>query len=287
MNQQKKPGKQSSFLAGKGFYVVLLICIVAVGISGYVLFFGLDSGSDDTQQQNSGLNWIEPEATTNPARIVPPAPLSSPAPSSANATPPPSVESPAVTPPQAPDAPDLLNTLDEKRAQAASPTELPAPPKKEPAPTTPPPASSAPPADKATSFFWPVNGDVAVPHSLEELLFNETMGDWRTHAGIDIEATGGASVCAAADGTVISILDDPFWGTSVVLEHTGGLTSTYGNLQPDVSVTLDAQVKAGDIIGNVGKSASAEFDQTPHLHFEMAKNGVLVDPAALLPKKAE
>lgn len=279
MNKGKN--RISEFFAGKGFYVVLFVCLAAVGISGYVLFFGLGNGNKAENDPDSSLNWVAPEVTSNPARVVTPAPQAT-TPSAITAAP--SSAAPSMAPTERPaDAPEVLGVAENMTAPVV-------PPKTEPAPSTPKPEATPKPAEtkKPSSpgtFYWPVSGSIVEPFSIDELIKSSTMGDWRTHAGIDIETIDGASVCAVADGTVLSIEDDPAWGVTVVVEHNGGLTSSYSNLLPGVVVTVGQKLNAGDIIGAVGASASSEIAQDSHLHFEMQKDGAAIDPATLLPQK--
>ena len=65
----------------------------------------------------------------------------------------------------------------------------------------------------------------------------------------------------------------------VVIEHSDGYTTTYASLQEEVPVAVGAAVESGDIIGYVGSTATAENSMGPHLHFSVAKNGEVIDPA--------
>ena len=55
----------------------------------------------------------------------------------------------------------------------------------------------------------PLNGQVVEAFSVDQLVYSETLGDWRTHDGVDIAAAQGTSVLAASSGTVVSVTDDP------------------------------------------------------------------------------
>ena len=123
----------------------------------------------------------------------------------------------------------------------------------------------------------PLRGEVLTAFSMEELIYSPTMGDWRTHDGIDIAAKAGTTVLAASSGTVRSVTDDTLMGTTVVLEHEGGYETTYANLQSKPTVETGDSVSAGQIIGAVGTTAAAESGQ-PHLHFAVTKDGKAVDP---------
>ena len=98
----------------------------------------------------------------------------------------------------------------------------------------------------------PLRGEVLTAFSMEELIYSPTMGDWRTHDGIDIAAKAGTTVLAASSGTVRSVTDDALMGTTVVLEHEGGYETTYANLQSKPTVETGDSVSAGQIIGAVG-----------------------------------
>ena len=127
----------------------------------------------------------------------------------------------------------------------------------------------------------PLRGKTIAAFSADVLFYNETLEDWRTHSGMDIAAEEGTPVCAACDGTVLSVTDDPLMGVTVVLEHAGGFTSTYACLSEEVYVSAGDEVLAGENIGAVGSTAAAESPE-PHLHFSVSKDGKVVDPALYL-----
>lgn len=107
-----------------------------------------------------------------------------------------------------------------------------------PAPTIPVPATPVPtpemtpepeiPAEDAAEtaaqdkYVWPVDGAVLRPYAMTALTYDETMSDWRTHDGIDIEAKYGAVVSAMASGTVTKVYYDDLYGTTVVTSGRTG-----------------------------------------------------------------
>jgi murein DD-endopeptidase MepM/ murein hydrolase activator NlpD len=113
--------------------------------------------------------------------------------------------------------------------------------------------------------------NIETPHSMETLVYDRTMMDWRTHKGIDIASEMGAKVFAAATGTVEKIYDDQMMGTTVILYHGGGLRSIYRNLASTPAVSAGALVDMGDVVGAVGDTAIAEAGEVTHLHFEMTE----------------
>ena len=128
----------------------------------------------------------------------------------------------------------------------------------------------------------PLNGETVAAFSMNELVYSETLADWRTHDGIDIKAPAGTQVLAACSGTVISVADDDLMGTTVVISHDGGYETTYSNLQSVPTVSPEQYVSAGQVIGAVGETSLAEAAVTPHLHFSVSKDGEAVDPQEFL-----
>ncbi len=244
-NNNKKGGlsRLGDFLAGKGFYIVLFLCVAAIGVSGYFL---LADSMGPTQ------------SVANPTQVVvtPPPAL------------PPVTQEPAPTPTPVPVTP--------APTQTATPTQVPTP--------TPTPTPTPVPTPAALVFTWPVKGEVLAAHSVETLAYDETMGDWRTHAGMDIAATLGTQVVAAAQGTVIDVSFDELMGATVTVEHQDGLESKYCNLAAKPTVAVGDEVETGSVIGSVGATAAAEGARASHLHFELSKDGAAVDPLDYLPE---
>lgn len=72
-------------------------------------------------------------------------------------------------------------------------------------------------------------------------------------------------------------------GTTVVVDHGGGLTSSYSNLAATPTVSTGDKVSRGTPLGSVGGTAMAESALEAHLHLEMAQNDISVDPISYLP----
>lgn len=129
-------------------------------------------------------------------------------------------------------------------------------------------------------FVSPAVGLVTKEHDMDVLVYFSTTDDWRVHCGIDISCAVGDAVMAAADGVVKSIEEDPLFGTTVSISHSGGAVSIYSNLSKELAegLIVGAEVKCGDTIGCVGESATLELTEEPHLHFEMMVGDEFVDP---------
>lgn len=128
----------------------------------------------------------------------------------------------------------------------------------------------------------PLKGEVVAAFSMDALVYDPTLEDWRTHDGVDISADLGTTVLAACSGTVAAVTDDALMGTTVTIDHDGGYQTTYSNLQARPTVEAGDSVSAGQIIGAVGDTAAAEAAQRPHLHFSVTKDGDAVDPDGFL-----
>ena len=128
------------------------------------------------------------------------------------------------------------------------------------------------------SFSYPVKGKIVKDFSGDELVFFETLKDWRTHNGVDISASEGTEVLAAADGTVEKISDKGMYGKTIVILHRDNISTVYSNLNDEVDVEEGNNVLSGTKIGKVGNSATAEALDEPHLHFEVCKNEEYLDP---------
>ena len=135
---------------------------------------------------------------------------------------------------------------------------------------------------KPLEFVYPVEGEILKSFAMENLVFSETLQEWVVHKGIDIKAPRTTIVKAAEEGTVKSIKNDPRYGLTVIIEHREGYKTIYSNLLTTEFVTEGEEVTKGQSIGTVGNSAAFEIADEPHLHFEMLKDDVTVDPTVYL-----
>lgn len=260
MKKRSLWSKVGGFLLGKGFYMVLLLCVMAIGGSGYYLY----------SLAHTGL-------------VTPPQTVSAPA----------EVEVETVKPVQPTEAPagnrqrvreeitQILPTEAPTQTPTQAPTQAPTAPPTEQAAKTSAPAEAAEPVQE-TGFCAPVDGKAVAVFSASELTYNPALGDWRTHNGVDLSAELGEGVYAARDGEVLSVTHDLLLGTTVTLNHGDGLMSVYANLAEQPEVEQGERVNAGEMIGTVGQTALGEQNEGAWLHFAVLKDGVPVDPMAYL-----
>lgn len=130
-------------------------------------------------------------------------------------------------------------------------------------------------------FSAPVSGYLMKAHSIDVPIFSATMNDFRTHIGVDITASVGDEVHAAANGVIKEIWEDPMEGNCVSISHDGGGVTIYKNLSATLAdnISVGYEVSAGEVIGSVGDTSLVEVADDPHLHFELTIDGVHTDPA--------
>ena len=136
-------------------------------------------------------------------------------------------------------------------------------------------------APQTSGFTKPVKGEdltITNEYAMDHLIYSVTLDQYMTHCGIDIEAPADTQVLAAAAGVVTAVYTDDRYGLSVEITHPGDVVTIYSNLSTTEMVEIGDEVKQGQIIGGIGATGLFEALKPPHLHFEMLKDGVYVDP---------
>lgn len=131
-------------------------------------------------------------------------------------------------------------------------------------------------------YVNPIEGKVVVGYSSKDLVYSKTLDQYVVHTGLDFSAPVDTPVVAIADGTVTKVYTDDKLGLSIEILHPEGITSKYSNLNSTKQVGIGDVVKKGDTISAVGNSALFESADTPHLHFEVIKDGKSINPAEYL-----
>ncbi len=122
---------------------------------------------------------------------------------------------------------------------------------------------------------WPCSGSVSSGYGYRT---HPIFGDRRLHAGIDLSCPYGAAVYAADGGTVSFVGVMGGYGNVVVVDHGGGLATTYNHLS-SFQVSTGDKVSRSEHIASVG---STGYSTGAHLHFEVRVNGTPVDPMPYL-----
>lgn len=132
------------------------------------------------------------------------------------------------------------------------------------------------------TFIKPTEGEIICEYAKDNLIFSETLNEWITHTAIDIKADKTSVIKSAADGIIKSIVNDPRYGLTVIIEHADGYQTVYSNLLTAEFVVEGEEVKQGQTIGTAGNTASFESMMECHLHFEILKDGEYLNPSIYL-----
>ena len=258
------------FLRDKGFALALLACLVAAAAAGV---WAVRTVRDELKENLDGLN--EPDSTSTLPGI------------DEDLTIIPEEEYPEWQQPTTPDANSVANV-----------------PKADPAPRAGSSASSAASSGQASgsgsvrepsalqgasspasssaapASTQPIFGRVLNAYSGDELVYNKTLGDWRTHNGVDYACAQDAQVCAPAAGKVTAVDTDSRWGSVVCIEDSAGhLWRVCGTADP--TVQTGDEVSVGQILGRAG-SIPNECAEETHIHLEVLQGEQYLDPAKLL-----
>lgn len=227
---------QTAAVKRKGFYIILLLGITAIGI--YAVISALLPNNDTGKNNNDpSVSAISSTALPDNASVA------------ANADTLPIDESEPI-----PDS-----------TAAASPSA----------------AAQSAESDSAVQTLGqaPVSGKIIKDFSDTDLMYSNTMRDWRTHAGVDIAANMDTPVTAVKDGVLKKVYEDSLFGTTVVIHHDDdGTDSIYSNLKDATTEPIGTPIQKGTVIGKIGKTAVSETDDEPHLHFEIKLDDTFLDP---------
>ena len=123
-------------------------------------------------------------------------------------------------------------------------------------------------------FAWPLEDNWPITSPFGPRIC-PLSGRHSNHLGIDIGAPTGTPILAAADGTVAAVSYDPGgWGFFIFIDHDGGYRTVYGHNSRNL-VSVGQPVVQGQVIAEVGSTGGSTG---PHLHWEIIRNGVHVDP---------
>jgi murein DD-endopeptidase MepM/ murein hydrolase activator NlpD len=127
----------------------------------------------------------------------------------------------------------------------------------------------------AGRYIWPVQGFLTSGFGYR---IHPIRGTMIFHAGLDLAADYGTPIAAADNGVVIHSGWYGGYGNCVILDHGGGYTTLYGHCQ-SLWVRYGQTVRQGATIATVG---STGMSTGPHLHFEVRKDGIAIDPRGRL-----
>lgn len=139
--------------------------------------------------------------------------------------------------------------------------------------------------DKFAGFAWPVAKNTVTAYFHDPSYpFRKSIGE---HSGIDIRASQGTTLTAAASGYVARVKFDGSTSYAyIMIIHSDNFSTVYGHVS-GASVREEEYVYQGQVIGKTGgaprTAGSGSFSTGPHLHFEIRKDGIPVNPLNYLP----
>lgn len=260
MNPKYQNHKNKKPAQGKGFYIAMAACLVAIGTAAWMTFDSIrsltgipDASSQPTTSDSSQLTIGSSDPDAN------------------------AVDNPVSGVPANPSSDASSRTPASSAAESKQPVNNPVTPSSKPAESLSP--SSA--AESTQQFMTPVPGKVTKPFG--ESLFSLTFGDWRAHNGVDLAAAKGSTVQSIGDGTVKEIYQDDMLGHVVVVTYDN-LEVSYCGLGSNPPVKVGEQVRAGQVIGSIADVPSETAEES-HLHLEVRKDGKAVEPLSAIGKE--
>jgi len=236
--------------SGRGFYIIAAVLMLTVGIMAR-MSAGL-SGPQKSEQQEPSSSVVSEVNSKDESKV-----------SSVDSAADKEISSEAIDEPaEKEDTADDNPTLTEEEAES------------------PEDNAERVAAEEVITFAMPLRGDIGKGFDTTRLQYSKTYGDMRLHTGIDIIGDEGTPVKASADGRVKSITTDPIWGTTVVLEHSGGIETHYCGLN-DTSLEKGQEVKMNRIVGTIGKIPAECLDEA-HLHFAVKQGEKWLSPLEVM-----
>ena len=129
----------------------------------------------------------------------------------------------------------------------------------------------------APQYTLPLGSFIAKDYSGDNVVYSNTMRDWRVHTGIDFGDNRGQSVLSIADGVVTDVREDILWGVVLTIDHGDGIVAKYCGLEKESTPQPGDSVERGVVIGKLGE-IPIESKDGPHLHFEITRDGKPADP---------
>lgn len=244
LNDENKKSLKT-MLKGRAFYLALSVCVLAAGFVSYQAM-----GKRTVNKILSEVTTVQPSTYIHISErvVTDPAPGNQPEEVKEVVTEPHSVQEPETQAVFENDAPTVSTEEDE-------PQEI--------------------------SFQLPLTARVGKDYSMGVPVFSDTMGDWRTHNGVDFEGDEGQAVKTIAPGKVISVTSDTLYGNTVKIDHGNGIVSSISGLSDSGLIEEGAAVYEDSVIGVVGV-IPVEKNDPAHIHLEIRQEGKIVDPLEIM-----
>lgn len=135
--------------------------------------------------------------------------------------------------------------------------------------------------DKKQGMLWPVEGEILLQYSMENIIYRKTLGQYQCYDAIAVAAKQGQDVKSAYRGQVEKVYQTEEEGKMVQMDLGGGIKLVYGQLDK-VQVKKGEEIKEGQIIGTVAKTTSYYAEEGDHLYFQVLNHGKPDNPLLYL-----
>ena len=258
-----------------GFYLALAVCLTAVGIAAWSTYDSVTSYTAPQSSQQEAADPEDPEARKKSSQKEEASKAKA---SKAEPSPTPTTKPAEEEPSQVREAAGEPSPTQEPAQQEPSQAES---GKETVTPQETQVPANAPLYEISAKFIWPVaSRQVSQAYSAGAPVYSQTMKDWRIHTGTDLSAQAGEEVLACANGQVLETATDPLLGNLVTIEH-GDFVFSYCGLGEDFAVSPGDTVTQGQVIGAI-TAVPQESAESPHLHLEVRRDQVCLDPQSLL-----
>lgn len=138
------------------------------------------------------------------------------------------------------------------------------------------------PVIEKQKFYAPCNnGTVSKNFSDTTLVWSPTLKQYSTHLALDFTSED-KNVYASCDGTVKEVGYNSLDGYYVILAHKDGYVTKYLSLDAASTLKQGATVKHGQLLGKMSTSQGSESLDGEHVHFEVLKDNVPVNPLEIM-----
>ncbi len=259
-----------------GFYLALAVCLVAVGIAAWSTYDAVNSYTEPqsslSQQEGSSSTSSQVQAGISLEEEDGEGQGSSSSRSETSSKP--------SDDPEAPQGSSAQETAGQVTQETPEPSPAPeSQPEQEETQEQVP--ATAPLYEISQEMIWPIEGGESLnAYSAGAPVYSKTMKDWRIHTGLDVAAENESPVLACANGQVKETYTDSMLGNVILVEH-GDYLFYYCGVGENFLVNPGDVVTAGQKLGVV-TAVPYEAAEEPHLHLEVRRDGVALDPQAVL-----
>ena len=131
---------------------------------------------------------------------------------------------------------------------------------------------------ESDSMVWPVYGEVVMPFSMSQFIYDPTLDQFRVNDHMRISADEGDPVRAVADGRVVAVGREARRGHYIKIDHGNGWATTYGQLMENPLVSEGEVVRSGQVIGGVGRQTIFTSLDGTHVHLRVTRDDEPVNP---------